>query len=161
MLCTTLLTGMHSKWFDQKLVVTGYRQKLDTLLGLLFAYLPHICLCLCPSVCLSFSVCHSFSVCLCLSLSLSLSVFICLCLCLSLSKHPLIGVTFFIEPLPGMGEVTMFYRALVLTNLRQLSQWFSFSGSSTWNSLPPKLKTFSSLCNFEMNLRKFLHSALS
>ena len=36
----------------------------------------------------------------------------------------------------------------------------AFSGSSTWNALPPKLKTFSSLCNLKIKLRNFLHSAL-
>ena len=43
----------------------------------------------------------------------------------------------------------------------QFKTSFAFSGSSTWNILPPKLKTFSSLCNFKINLRKFLHSTLS
>ena len=43
----------------------------------------------------------------------------------------------------------------------QFKTSFAFSGSSTWNTLPPKLKTFSSLCNFKINLRKFLHSTLS
>ena len=43
----------------------------------------------------------------------------------------------------------------------QFKTSFAFSGSSSWNTLPPKLKTFSSLCNFKINLRKFLHSTLS
>ena len=43
----------------------------------------------------------------------------------------------------------------------QFKTSFAFSGSSTWNTFPPKLKTFSSLCNFKINLRKFLHSTLS
>ena len=38
---------------------------------------------------------------------------------------------------------------------------FAFSGSSAWNTLPPKLKTFSSLCSFKIYLLKFLHSTLS
>ena len=58
---------------------------------------------------------------------------------------------------PGMGQITMFYRALVLTSLL----CFAFAGSWTCNTLPPTLKTFSSLCNFKINVRKFLHSALS
>ena len=43
----------------------------------------------------------------------------------------------------------------------QFKTSFAFSGSSAWNTLPPRLKTFSSLCNFKINLRKFLHSTLS
>ena len=43
----------------------------------------------------------------------------------------------------------------------QFKTSFAFSGSSTWNTLPSRLKTFSSLCNFKRNLPKFLHSALS
>ena len=43
----------------------------------------------------------------------------------------------------------------------QFKTSFVFSGSSTWNTLPPKLKTFISLCSLKINLRKFLHSALS
>ena len=33
-------------------------------------------------------------------------------------------------------------------SIDQFKTSFAFSGSSTWNTLPPKLKTFSSLCNF-------------
>ena len=43
----------------------------------------------------------------------------------------------------------------------QFKTSFAFSGSSAWNTLPPKLKIFSSLCNFKINLRKFLPSTLS
>ena len=43
----------------------------------------------------------------------------------------------------------------------QFKTSFAFSGSSAWNTLLPRLKIFSSLCNFKINLRKFLHSTLS
>ena len=46
-------------------------------------------------------------------------------------------------------------------HIDQFKTSFAFSGSSTWNIHPSKLKTFSSLCNFKINLRKFLHSTLS
>ena len=42
----------------------------------------------------------------------------------------------------------------------QLKTSFAFSGSSTWNTLSPKLN-WKHLCNFKINLRKFLHSTLS
>ena len=33
---------------------------------------------------------------------------------------------------------------------------FAFSGSSVWNSLPPKIKMYKSVRGFKVNLRKFL-----
>ena len=33
---------------------------------------------------------------------------------------------------------------------------FAFSGSSVWNSLPPKIKMYKSVRGFKINLRKFL-----
>ena len=33
---------------------------------------------------------------------------------------------------------------------------FAFSGPSVWNSLPPKMKTYKSVCGFKINLRKIL-----
>ena len=43
----------------------------------------------------------------------------------------------------------------------QFNTSFAFYGPSTWNTLSPRLKTFSPLCNFKINLSKFLHSTLS
>ena len=33
---------------------------------------------------------------------------------------------------------------------------FAFSGSSVWNSLPPKMKTYKSVRGFKVGLRKIL-----
>ena len=33
---------------------------------------------------------------------------------------------------------------------------FAFSGSSVWNSLPPKMKTYKSVIGFKVGLRKIL-----
>ena len=33
---------------------------------------------------------------------------------------------------------------------------FAFPGSSVWDSLPPKMKTYRSVRDFKINLRKFL-----
>ena len=42
-------------------------------------------------------------------------------------------------------------RALALTYMS-----FAFSGSSVWNSLPPKIKTYKSVRGFKVGLRKIL-----
>ena len=57
---------------------------------------------------------------------------------------------FLTEPF-DMSQKTMSYRALALTYMS-----FAFSGSSVWNSLPPKMKTYKSVRGFKVGLRKLL-----
>ena len=76
-----------------------------------------------------------------------------LCLCL---KSIWVGrlntyATFLTERLLDMSQKTMSYRALALTYMS-----FAFSGSSVWNSLPPKMKTYKSVRGFKVGLRKIL-----
>ena len=59
--------------------------------------------------------------------------------------------TFLTERLLDMSQTIMSYRALALTYMS-----FAFSGSSVWNSLPPKMKTDKSVRGFKVGLRKIL-----
>ena len=71
-----------------------------------------------------------------------------LCLCLKCTWAGLLSVnaTFFTERLLNMSKkTTMPYRALALTYMS-----FAFSGSSVWNSLPPKMKTYKIVRGFKV-----------
>ena len=46
--------------------------------------------------------------------------------------------------------------ALPRTRVDLYKTSFAFSGSSVWNSLPPKMKMYKSVRGFKINLRKFL-----
>ena len=62
--------------------------------------------------------------------------------------------TFLTERLLDMSQKAVLPRTRI--DLYKMS--FAFSGSSVWNSLPPKLKTYKSVRGFKVGLRKILIS---